>query len=120
MEQDYQQLPALVPSLSDAHSLTDSQWHVLTSIVETVIPSILPPDEANPHGHQQLDPAAYRAANDAIAGDHINEKDLVAEYLAESASLGGEYRDALTRFVYQSTDGEQRKKLFLILSALKY
>lgn len=120
--QDVQQLPAPLASLSEASRLADAQWQVLTAIVDTVVPSILPPDAANSHDRQQLSPEVYATTSDAIIRNGLNEQSLVAAYLAETASPGedSEYRAAVTRLLYESTDEDQRKQLFFILSALRY
>lgn len=117
--QDIEQVPAPVAPLPETSSLSESQWQVIAAIANTVIPSISPSDETNGRDGHYLQPTAYAAASAAIVKHNAIDQSVAVDYLAESPTANPYFREAINRLVFQSTDAEARKRLFVVLSILK-
>lgn len=118
-EQLVTQTPATIAQLPQSSVLTAAQWDVLRALVETVIPSISPQNRINNTASSQSQVLEYASARDAITANGIVDGDSAMQYLAESPIADAGFKEALTRLLFHGIDGEQRKKLFLVLSLLK-
>lgn len=118
-EQLVTQTPATIFQLPPSSVLTAAQWDVLRALVETVIPSISSQDATNDGNSLQSQASEYASARDAITASGIVDGDSATQYLAESPIADAGFKEALTRLLFHGIDGEQRKKLFLVLSLLK-
>lgn len=112
-----QQSPAPTPQLPQSSKFTEAQWTVLCSLVEAVIPSILPDGTASAIDSQYLNGSHYASTRDSLA-IHGIDKQLAEEFLSEAPTATPEYREGLTRLLFHGIDADQRKQLMFIVAVL--
>lgn len=105
--------------------MSPDQWRILSAILDTIIPSIKPFENAIstiPSGPAILDNTFANAIKGVRRGaSSTTDSDVLAvAYLAESATSCPDFRDSVNRLLGSYMDSKQKQDILFILSALKY
>lgn len=113
------QKPSLLPPAPPYQVLSANEWKTLAAIVDTVIPSIIPEENAHSPAVLAINNTSYTNVTQLVCNDNGSNSTLAVDYLSESATSCPDFQGSINRLLANYMDSEQKKSILLILKALK-